>query len=571
VSIHEDNLLRSAVDAAPFAMFVCATDGILLAVNQAFERLTGYDAAELVNSCDLLALHDPYEVGRRETSGFWPLRPVPYEGEWTYIRSNQERLPVLLALSPFLEPKASREFYVGMVIDLSARRFDSARVWYATHHDELTQLPNQALLDERLGLMIQRCQRSREQFTVMTIELDNLRNLRDGLGPAAAEAVLKTTAQRLQMEKAPEDALAFVGGSHFVLLMNHGAQAGQAIARRLLDKIAEPLRVLDTSVNCGASAGFSIYPEDGEEAQTLLRRASAALAVAARLGGNSVRRFQSSMQIDGARRLELEVMLREALQNRQLELAFQPQVTLKTGETKLVETLLRWRHPVRGLISPVEFIPVAEESGLIVPIGEWVMHTACRQASRLLRINGHAPQFAVNVSPLQFQRANMVEVVERALLESGLPPEYLEIEITESVLLGDTDDVLVTLRQLRKLGVEVALDDFGTGYSSLSYLTRFQCDRLKIDRSFVLGMDRERNGVTIVAAIIAMAHALNIRVTAEGVETAEQAERLRALDCDEVQGFYFARPMNARALENILAPLQGAGLLTNPPLPGRLS
>jgi EAL domain-containing protein (putative c-di-GMP-specific phosphodiesterase class I) len=286
-----------------------------------------------------------------------------------------------------------------------------------------------------------------------------------------------------------------------------------------------------------------------------MRRAGVALSAASAINGNAVRRFSTALEGQAARRFELETMLREALEKQQLHLVYQPQVTLATGCIAQVETLLRWNHPQRGLISPVEFVPVAEESGLIEQIGEWVIRTACRDAGKLLRQTGTLPRIAVNVSPQQFQRHNLFETIREALEDAALDPCYLEVEITEGALLGDTEQALQTLHALRELGVEVAVDDFGTGYSSLAYLTRFPLNRLKIDRSFVTGMTTDPQSAALVGAIIAMAHALKLRVTAEGVETAEQAAQLEALGCDEAQGFWFSRPITITALRNVLKPL----------------
>jgi EAL domain-containing protein (putative c-di-GMP-specific phosphodiesterase class I) len=280
------------------------------------------------------------------------------------------------------------------------------------------------------------------------------------------------------------------------------------------------------------------------------RRAGVALSAASAVSGNAVRRFSTALEGQAARRFELEAMLREALERQQLHLVYQPQVTLANGRIAQVETLLRWNHPQRGLISPVEFVPVAEESGLIEQI-----RTACRDAGKLLRLTGALPRVAVNVSPQQFQRQNLFETIRSALEDAALDPSYLEVEITEGVLLGDTEQALQTLHALRELGVEVAVDDFGTGYSSLAYLTRFPLNRLKIDRSFVMRMSTDPQCAALVGAIIAMAHALKLRVTAEGVETAEQAAQLEALGCDEAQGFWFSRPITIAALRNLLKPL----------------
>ncbi|HEX7933354.1 MAG TPA: EAL domain-containing protein, partial [Paraburkholderia sp.] len=274
------------------------------------------------------------------------------------------------------------------------------------------------------------------------------------------------------------------------------------------------------------------------------------------VSGNAVRRFSTALEGQAARRFQIETMLREALERQQLHLVYQPQVTLANGRIAQVETLLRWNHPQRGMISPAEFVPVAEESGLIEQIGEWVIRTACREAGKLLRLVGSLPRVAINVSPQQFQRPDLFGTIREALEQAALDPSYLEVEITEGVLLGDTEQALQTLHALRHLGVEVAVDDFGTGYSSLAYLTRFPLNRLKIDRSFVTRMGSDPQCMALVGAIIAMAHALKLRVTAEGVETPEQAAQLLALGCDEAQGFWFSRPVTASGLRNLLGPLR---------------
>jgi diguanylate cyclase (GGDEF)-like protein/PAS domain S-box-containing protein len=553
----------AALTAAPYGMFICTADGLFENVNAAFEKLTGFAAEELIGRRTFASLHDPAELAKRHAE----LPPLAwltsrYEGEWTYVRRNGSRVRVVLALAPFAPGPTQPDHaacrpvrYVGIVIDMTRYAQSEARLWYVAHHDGVTRLPNQTLFTERLELTIARCQRSGSGFTVLIAELDHLRKLRDALGLHAAELVLQIVGERLRGLFPNDGTIASIGGTQFALLINECGAAADAFAAEALGRIAEPIDYAGTTLNVAASIGIVAYPADGGDAPTLIRRACVALSAASAVNGNAVRRFSTALEGQAARRFELERMLREALERQQLHLVYQPQVTLATGRIAQVETLLRWNHPERGLISPVEFVPVAEEAGLIEQIGEWVIRTACRDAGKLLRQTGTLPRIAVNVSPQQFQRQNLFDTIREALEEAGLDPSYLEVEITEGVLLGDTELALQTLHALRELGVEVAVDDFGTGYSSLAYLTRFPLNRLKIDRSFVIGMSTDPQCAALVGAIIAMAHALKLRVTAEGVETAEQAAQLEALGCDEAQGFWFSRPVTIAALRNLLRPL----------------
>jgi diguanylate cyclase (GGDEF)-like protein/PAS domain S-box-containing protein len=553
----------AALAAAPCGMFICTADGTFETVNAAFEKLTGLTADELVGRRTFESLHDPAELAKRRAE-LPSLAAIcsRYEGEWTYMRRNNAPVRVVLALAPVVgdgsqacTPGSRPERYVGVVVDMTRYAQSEARLWYVAHHDGVTRLPNLTLFTERLELMIARCERSGSGFTVLIAELDHLRKLRDALGLHAAELVLQIVGERLRGLFPHDGTIASIGGTQFALLINECGPHAAAFADEALARIAESIDYAGTPLNITASIGIVAYPADGLDAPTLMRRAGMAVSAASAVSGNAVRCFSTALEGQAARRFELETMLREALERQQLHLVYQPQVTLATGRIAQVETLLRWNHPQRGLISPVEFVPVAEESGLIEQIGEWVIRTACRDAGKLLRQAGTLPRVAVNVSPQQFQRRDLFDTIREALEEAALDPSYLEVEITEGALLGDTEQALQTLHALRELGVEVAVDDFGTGYSSLAYLTRFPLNRLKIDRSFVTGMTTDPQSAALVGAIIAMAHALKLRVTAEGVETAEQAAALEALGCDEAQGFWFSRPITATALLNVLKPL----------------
>jgi diguanylate cyclase (GGDEF)-like protein len=585
-----ERLGGAAFAAAPYAVFVCAADGLFEAVNPACERLTGYRADELVGRCAYHLLLDPSELARRraELPGAGGFASSPealsahYESEWTCVKRNKARVPVMLALAPLAiagqdeaeepapahppgarrEPHWSGAFaqaaprrYVGMIVEMSRYAQSEARLWYVSHHDGITRLPNQTLFAEGLDLTIARCRRDGTGFTVFLAELDSLRELRDALGSHGAELVLQIVGERLRGLVPHDGLIASVSGSQFAMRIDNTGAAADAFAEAALARIAAPIDCAGTTLTIAASLGCAGYPEHGGDAATLMRRAHVALSAASSAGGRVARRFSPELEGLAARRFELETMLREALERQQLHLVYQPQITLATGHIAQVETLLRWNHPLRGMISPAEFVPVAEQTGLIDGIGEWVMRTACREAGKLLRLTGTLPRVAVNVSPQQFRRQNLLAMIESALHDAALEPSCLEVEITEGVLLDDSDDALCTLHALRRLGVEVAVDDFGTGYSSLAYLTRFPLNRLKIDRSFIVRMTTDPQCEALVGAIIAMAHALKLRVTAEGVETQAQADRLAELGCDEVQGFWFARPLSMAALRNLLAPL----------------
>ncbi|MFL9978894.1 putative bifunctional diguanylate cyclase/phosphodiesterase [Paraburkholderia graminis] len=553
--------LAAALTAAPFGMFICDERGTFQFVNAALEKLTGWSADELIGRRSFESLHDPAELARRRAE-LPSLAEIGarYEGEWTYLRRSGTSVRVVLALSPLpacsdaTACHASDARYVGVVVDMTRYAQSEARLWYVSHHDGVTRLPNQTLFTERLELTISRCARSHASFTVLIAELDHLRKLRDALGLHAAELVLQIVGERLRGLFPNDGTIASIGGTQFALLINETGAAADAFAAEALARIAEPIDYGGTALNIAASIGIAAYPDDGGDAATLMRRAGVALSAASAVNGNAVRRFSTALEGQAARRFQIETMLREALGRRQLHLVYQPQVTLANGRIAQVETLLRWNHPQRGMISPAEFVPVAEESGLIEQIGEWVIRTACREAGRLLRLTGNLPRVAVNVSPQQFRRPDLFDTIRDALDQAALDPSYLEVEITEGALLGDVDQALETLHALRELGVEIAVDDFGTGYSSLAYLTRFPLNRLKIDRSFVARMGNDPQSLALVGAIIAMAHALELRVTAEGVETPEQAAQLQTLGCDEAQGFWFSRPVTASGLRNLLGP-----------------
>jgi diguanylate cyclase (GGDEF)-like protein len=444
---------------------------------------------------------------------------------------------------------------VGSVLiltDIAERREAEARIRHMAHHDALTDLPNRVFFRDRLAQALARARREGEAVAVLCLDLDRFKEVNDTLGHAAGDQLLEAVADRLRADVREADTIARLGGDEFAVVQTALTQPGgaDALSRRIVEALSRPFDLGgNVLASVGASVGVALYPADGEDPDRLLRRADLALYRAKADGRGTHRFFEEQMDAQLRARAALERDLRGALAEERFELNYQPQVDLATGRLAGAEALLRWRHPERGMVPPAEFIPLAEETGLIVPIGEWVLATACREAC-----GWPAPlRVAVNLSPVQFRQPGLAELVVRTLRCTGLDPTRLELEITEGVLLRDTDATVGALEALRALGVRIAMDDFGTGYSSLSYLRRFPFDKIKIDRSFVADLGRSGDAAEIVRAVIHLGRGLGMRANAEGVETAEQATLLRVAGCGEGQGYYFGRPVPAHEFAALVA------------------
>ncbi|MBL8265596.1 MAG: EAL domain-containing protein [Steroidobacter sp.] len=416
----------------------------------------------------------------------------------------------------------------------------NARLRHLATHDSLTELPNRLLLDDRLSQAIAYAERRQGKVAVLVIDLDRFKMINDSLGHHGGDELLKEVASRLRTTLRKSDTLARTGGDEFVLIADE--VAGQAdvelLAQRVVACFVKPFHILSVDIHTAPSIGISMYPNDGSKAEELVVHADAAMYHSKKVGGGTFTFFTPSMNAFAQQRLELENGLRRALVNGELELHYQPKVDVTTGRISSTEALIRWRHPERGLVPPGDFIPLAEETGLILQIGEWVLREACRQA-RQWQVNGMAPmRVAINMSAQQFKQKNLVTVVRSALDNAGLEPGYLEIELTESAVMHNAAASAAILEELSRIGVHISIDDFGTGYSSLNYLRRFPLDKLKIDRAFIKDVVANPEDAAIVHAIIAMAHSLRLKVIAEGVETEQQLEFLRSLGCDQYQGFF---------------------------------
>jgi diguanylate cyclase (GGDEF)-like protein/PAS domain S-box-containing protein len=440
--------------------------------------------------------------------------------------------------------------------DVSVARAMSAKMSYLAHHDALTDLPNRLLLHDRLARAIELGRRHRRQLAVMFVDLDRFKYINDSLGHVVGDQLLRAVAEQLTMCVRSSDTVSRQGGDEFVLVLSEMAHASDAIvsATKILAAVAEPHFVGGHELHITATIGVSVYPEDGHDAETLVRNADTAMYHAKERGRGRCQFFQRDMNVRAVERQSLEHGLRRGLERQEFILHYQPKMDLESGAMSGAEALIRWRHPDRGLLLPTQFVPIAEDSGLIVSIGRWVLREACRQAKAWQDAGLRPMPVAVNVSAVEFWNPEFLDDVRRIVEQTRLKPCYLELELTESVLMHHGESTVSVLRGLKALGVQLALDDFGTGYSSLSYLNEFPIDALKVDESFVRTITDDPHGAPIVCAVISMAKSLNQRVIAEGVETAKQLAFLRAQHCDEGQGYYFSRPLEAEQFAKLLVP-----------------
>ena len=450
------------------------------------------------------------------------------------------------------------EGFNEMLVEISDR--DKAllerqdRLHRQAHYDTLTGLPNRALFNDRLAQSLRRAERNKEMLAVLFIDLDDFKLINDTHGHRVGDLLLIEVSRRLLKETRADDTLARMGGDEFTVFLQDVKSVDNAlqVAHKHLSSLLAVFLLEDKQLFISASIGIALFPDHGNSADALLKSADAAMYLAKQKGKNHTELFSQSLYYKVSERLTLQGDLRRALENEEFILHYQPRVNLKNGNLSGVEALVRWQHPDRGLIPPLTFIPLAEETGLIMEIGEWVMREACRQMQRWHHAGILVPRVSVNVSPLQFRRQNIVELVKSILGETSLCAEALELEITESALMDDIDQAIDTLQQLQQMGIHISIDDFGTGYSSLSHLRSLPVNTLKVDRSFVMNAHVSEEDAQILSAILAMAHSLSLDTVVEGVECEEQRDLLRKQVCGEVQGFFYARPMPAEDLASML-------------------
>jgi diguanylate cyclase (GGDEF)-like protein/PAS domain S-box-containing protein len=457
------------------------------------------------------------------------------------------RIPIEGSVSPIYGREGRASGSVVVFRDVSLAREMAVQMTHSLEHDFLTGLPNRLLLNDRISQAIALAPRHRKQVAVLFLDIDGFKHINDSLGHPIGDKLLQSIARRLVECVRGSDTVSRQGGDEFVVLLSEAEQWEDAaiVAKRMLDSVAEPHGIDQHDLHVTTSIGVSVFPDDGRDAETLIKNADTAMYQAKENGRQSFQFFKQAMNVRAVERQSIEESLQRALERNEFVLNYQPKIDLGTGSITGAEALIRWMHPNRGVVPPTQFIPVAEDCGLIRPIGEWVLREACRQARAWVDDGLTVSTMAVNVSAMELRDVSYLDVLLSVLRETGMDPKRLELELTESVLMKHAESAAVILQTLREQGVQVAIDDFGTGYSSLSYLRKFPIDALKIDQSFVSRVTEAGDDTSIVTAVISMAQSLRLRVVAEGVETLEQLEFLQAHACDEAQGFYFSRPLPA--------------------------
>ena len=541
-----EELYANMVELAAIGISHVDVNGRFVHVNRRLCEMLGYTRDELLelNVLDVSHPEDRWQTDKdrlRLQAG----EIDSFKAEKRYVRKDGTPIWVHLTIAARRGIDGRRLHDISIVEDITERRNAQSRVQYLATHDELTGLANRTLFHELLMHASARERRYGRGFAVLFIDLDRFKIINDSLGHEGGDQLLKEMAARLKANVRESDVLARFGGDEFVLLANGVPDRASAavVARNLLLLMLKPVRVAGQQCRVTASIGIAMYPDDAQDVNALMKHADMAMYRAKQEGKNGFQFYSPTIGAISEQRLQFETDLREAVVRDELSLHYQAKVDMRSGEIRGVEALMRWSHPQFGEVTPSQFIPIAEESGLIVPLGLWAMRTACAQTVAWLAEGLPPLCMAVNLSPRQFLDPGLVDSIRQVLDETGMPPTLLELEITESVMLHDIETAVRKLMEIRKLGVRLAVDDFGTGYSSLSQLKRFPIDALKIDRSFISGIPTDKDDMAITEAILSLGKTLGVTLVAEGVETIEQQTFLQRHACHEMQGFYFSRPI----------------------------
>jgi diguanylate cyclase (GGDEF)-like protein/PAS domain S-box-containing protein len=542
---------------------VVSTDaaGIVTYLNQVAEAMTGWRSAEALGRpfSDVFRIVDSANPGRivnPMAAAMQQNKTVDLAAGCVLIRRDGVESPIEDSAAPIHDRRGQVTGAVIVFHDVTQVRAMSQRMSYLAHHDYLTDLPNRLLLDDRLAQAMTAARRHRQRLAVLFVDVDRFKHINDSLGHAIGDELLMSVARRLVACVRDSDTVSRQGGDEFVILLASIAHAEDAAlsAGKILAALGMPHRVKEHDIQITGSVGIGVYPDDGTDAETLVKNADVAMLNAKESGRNGYQFFTPDMNEHALERQSLEGGLRRALDQREFLLHYQPKMNLETEMITGTEALIRWRQPAQGVVLPEKFIPIAEQCGYIVPIGRWVLREACRQTQIWLNANLAPRPVAINISAVELRSKGFVQGVRTVLQDTGLESRYLEFELTETALMQDPKSTITVLHALKDMGVTITLDDFGTGYSSLSYLKRFPLDALKIDKSFVRGLCTNPSDANIVSAVINMGKSFGLRVIAEGVETREQFLRLQAQQCAEGQGYYFQAPVAPKELAKLLGP-----------------
>ncbi len=552
---HNERRFRTLYQKTPVMLHSIDPQGRIINVSDFWLETMGYRREEVLGRPLTGFFSDKSRRFAEETvfpeffrAGF--VKDIPYQ----MVKKTGEIIHVLLSAVAEYDAKGEVVRSLAVVIDVTERKQAEREIQKLAYYDTLTGLPNRTLFHDRLGQALAQARRDERKVGVLFLDLDRFKTINDTLGHAAGDILLKYIARRLLGCVRQSDTVARLGGDEFVVILPgvHTERDLTEFSKKILETISKPVRLGEKKFFTTASIGISVYPDDAKAVETLIRNADIAMYAAKDLGKNTFSFFSADMNEKVVEKMGLETRLREALKRDEFFLAYQPQMNLATGAISGMEVLLRWRHPEAGTVSPATFIRVAEETGLIIPIGEWVLRTACSQA-----VNWHTAglprlRMGVNISSRQFNQPDFIDMVDRVLQQTGYDPNFLELELTEGIVMENVPETIMTLTDLKVRGIHLAIDDFGTGYSSLSYLKHFPFDRLKIAQEFVRDISVDPEDAAIVEAITAMATSLGLQVVAEGVERKEQLDFLRRRRCHEMQGFYFAHPLEAAEMAGML-------------------
>lgn len=547
-------LAQKVIENATEAVVFTDAQGLIVDVNDAYQSITGYQRSELIGKNPNVLKSGRHD--RQFYQAMWT--QIREQGAWSGEvwdrRKNGEIYPKWLMINVMTDDEGNPTGYVGIFSDLSEQKKAEKKLEELSFYDPLTNLPNRVLFYDRLSVGMSIAKREKHQLAVLFIDLDRFKKVNDSLGHNVGDELLELIAKRFLTLGRESDTVARLGGDEFAILLPElkTAEDASVVAQNFIDALLAPFFLEGHNINIGASVGISTFPCDGADVDGLLKRAELALYKAKEQGRNNYQYFSQELQDAVSDQLEMEDEMRHAIANEQFTLYYQPKISLLTNKITGMEALVRWIHPEKGLIPPDHFIPLAEESGLIIPLGEWILKTACRETAVWTQKYDNSLIVAVNLSAKQFKSPNLLETIQQTLHDCQLDPKNIELEITESCVMEDVEGALKTMKDFRKNHLKLAIDDFGTGYSSLGYLKQFPMSTLKIDRSFVMDLTTDSDDAAIVEVVILLAEKLGLDVVAEGVETEAQLEFLREQGCQYVQGYLLSRPLPADEFEQFL-------------------